>query len=175
MSPLQVAGKLTQKEAPEDPNELARREDQKRRMREADQRMKEKQLRKEQFKARIEAEREREDRAAQMAALEEEKKAAVRRRELMTNPELWSELQGMEIQRGALTLYSCKLCGIQAMTLADAESHIFEEEHTKLRSGVVLHHYTISLFHHFTTPQVREDRGGDGAPEQGGGGGGALP
>lgn len=31
------------------------------------------------------------------------------------------------------TMYSCKLCGIQAMTLADAESHIFEEEHKGLR------------------------------------------
>ena len=41
------------------------------------------QVRKEQFKARIEAEREREDRAAQMAALEEEKKAAVH---ILTSP-----------------------------------------------------------------------------------------
>jgi hypothetical protein len=39
----------------------------------------------------------------------------------------------MEYLLDASTLYSCKLCGIQAMTLADAESHIFEDEHKKQR------------------------------------------
>ena len=52
----------------------------------------------------------------------------------MSNPELWTELQSMEYKLDTSTLYSCKLCGIQAMTLADAESHIFEDEHKKLRS-----------------------------------------
>ena len=130
----QVAGKLTQKPAPEDPNELARREEQKRRMEAQDRARREKKERVEQAKARHKADMEREDRAAQIAAIEEEKKAEVRRRELMSNPELWTELQSMEYKLDTQTLYSCKLCGIQAMTLADAESHIFEDEHKKLRA-----------------------------------------
>ena len=130
----QVAGKLTQKPAPEDPNELARREEQKRRMAENDKRREEKKQKVEQAKARHKADMEREDRLAQIAAIEEEKKAEVRRRELMSNPELWTELQSMEYKLDTQTLYSCKLCGIQAMTLADAESHIFEDDHKKLRA-----------------------------------------
>merc|ERR1719494_49481 len=71
----QVAGKLTQKPAPEDPNELARREEQKRRMAENDKRREEKKQKVEQAKARHKADMEREDRLAQIAAIEEEKKA----------------------------------------------------------------------------------------------------
>jgi len=131
----QVAGKLTTKPAPEDPNELlARREEQKREMLEQEKQRELKKQRNEQAKARHKVDMEREDRAPEIAAIEEEKKAEVRRRGLMSNPELLTELQLMEYKLNTSTFYSCKLCGIQAMTLADAESHIFEEEHKKLRS-----------------------------------------
>ena len=67
-----------------------------------------------------------------------EKKAGVRRRALISeNPEALAELVGMEIQRGNSRLYSCKLCGIQAMNLFDAESHIKEEDHVKKREAEV--------------------------------------
>merc|ERR1719216_241685 len=68
----QVAGKLTQKPAPEDPNELARREEQKRRMELQDKERELKRQRIEQAKARHKADMEREDRAAQIAQIEEE-------------------------------------------------------------------------------------------------------
>merc|ERR1712142_1003323 len=84
---------------------------------------------------RIAIEKERQDRLAQKASEEAEKKAAARRRELMSgNPEILRELQGMEITRGTTKMYSCKLCGIQAMALADAESHIFEDDHKALKA-----------------------------------------
>ena len=130
-----MAGKLTTKPAPEDPNELlARREEQKREMLEQEKQRELKKQRNEQAKARHKVDMEREDRAPEIAAIEEERKAEVRRRGLMSNPELLTELQLMEYKLNTSTFYSCKLCGIQAMTLADAESHIFEEEHKKLRS-----------------------------------------
>ena len=67
-----------------------------------------------------------------------EKKAGVRRRALISeNPEALAELVGMEIQRGNSRLYSCKLCGIQAMNLFDAESHLKEEDHVKKREAEV--------------------------------------
>ena len=68
-----------------------------------------------------------------------EKKAGLRRRALMNeNPEALAELVGMEIQRGNSRMYSCKLCGIQAMNLFDAESHIKEEDHMKRRGEEVV-------------------------------------
>ena len=68
-----------------------------------------------------------------------EKKAGVRRRALISeNPEALAELVGMEIQRGNSRLYSCKLCGIQAMNLFDAESHIKEEDHVILKAEDVI-------------------------------------
>ena len=85
-------------------------------------------------KARHKADMEKGDRVAQITTIEEEKKAEVRRRDLMSNSELWTELQLMEYKVDTSTFYTCKLCRIQAMTLADAESHISEEEHRNLRS-----------------------------------------
>ena len=105
----QVAGKLTQKPAPEDLNVVARMEANRLRMAEQDRMRKDKAARLEQSKARYKAESEREDRMAQIKAIEDEKKASVRRKELMSNPDLWAELKGMEILRGAVTMYSCKV------------------------------------------------------------------
>ena len=68
-----MAGKLTIKPAPEDPNELlARREEQKRRMLEQDKIRELKRQRIEQAKARHKVDMEREDRAPEIAAIEED-------------------------------------------------------------------------------------------------------
>ena len=130
-----VVDKLTKKPAPVDPNEEARKEDIARRRARNEARREQERLQREADKKRYEIEKERADRMAQIKAEEAEKKATVRRRELLTsNPELLQELQGMEIQRGTARMYSCKLCGIQAMTLVDAESHIAEEAHKELKA-----------------------------------------
>lgn len=130
-----VAGKITKKTPPVDPNVQARLEEMKRRRDENDRKRAMERQKKEEDRRRIAIEQERQDRLAQKASEEAEKKSAARRRELMSgNPDLLRELQGMEIQRGTTKMYSCKLCGIQAMSLADAESHIFEDDHKALKA-----------------------------------------
>ena len=129
-----VSEKLTKKTCPPDPNEKEREELMKKKKEEIEKRRAFEKKRREQERKRIEIERDRADRQAQLAAQEAEKKAAARRRELMSkHPEILAELQGMEIQRGTSRMYSCKLCGIQAMNLFDAESHIKEDDHKSLK------------------------------------------
>ena len=129
-----VAEKLTKKPCPVDPNVEERKALMAKRKEEVEKKRAWEKKRREDERKRLEVERERADRQAVMAAQAAEKKAADRRRQLMTShPEVLRELQGMEIQRGTSRMYSCKLCGIQAMTLFDAEEHIKAEEHKNLK------------------------------------------
>ena len=130
-----VAEKLTKKSVPLDPNVEERNEIRKKKIAEAEKFRQERQRRQEEERRRRKIEQERQDRILQKNAEEMEKKADDRRKELMrTKPEVMIELQGMEIRRGHSRLYSCKLCGIQAMSLPDAESHVNEEDHKNLKA-----------------------------------------
>ena len=129
-----VVKSVTKKSVPKDPNEEVRKELMRKKKEDIERRRAREKQRREEERKRIEVAKEREDKRAQMAAQELEKKAIVRRRELMDKaPDILMELQGMEIQRGTSRMYSCKLCGIQAMNLFDAESHIKEEDHKNLK------------------------------------------
>ena len=130
-----VAEKLTKKPVPLDPNVEERIEIRKKKIADAEKFRQEKARRQEEERRRRKIEQDRQDRLLQKNAEEMEKKANDRRKELMrTKPEVMVELQGMEILRGHNRLYSCKLCGIQAMSLPDAESHINEEDHQNLKA-----------------------------------------
>ena len=130
-----VAEKLTKKQVPVDPNEEERKEIMKKRRADAEKFRLERQRRQEDEKRRREIEQERQEKLLQRNAEEMEKKAILRRQELMRiKPAVMIELQGMEIIRGTERLYTCKLCGIQSMSLPDAESHIEDKDHKALKA-----------------------------------------
>ena len=129
-----VAAMLTKKPVPLDPNVEERKEIMRKKREFWEKKKALNKQRQEEERRRLDVARERADREAQRKAQEMEKKAAARRRALITEaPEVLRELQGMEITRGTDRIYSCKLCGIQAMNLFDAESHIKEEDHKNLK------------------------------------------
>ena len=58
------------------------------------------------------------------------KSSAERRNFLIRNkPDLYQELKPMEISRGGTFYYDCKFCGIQGMSIEDAEDHTATETH----------------------------------------------
>lgn len=66
------------------------------------------------------------------AALDNASKASAARRTYLatSNPEIFKELRSMEIQRFGKFSYDCKFCGIQGMSVEDAEDHISLENHS---------------------------------------------
>ena len=72
------------------------------------------------------------------AAVEKAAKDSAARRTHLSihNPQIFNELRTMEIQRFGKFSYDCKFCGIQGMSVEDAEDHISSLSHTAAKAKV---------------------------------------
>jgi ferredoxin len=70
------------------------------------------------------------ERWADRKASENSQATTARRRVIMSDmPELYKELKPMEIYRQGTFIYDCKACGIQGMSIEDAEDHVGQASH----------------------------------------------